>query len=110
MSKRDEQLRFSLIDNARRLGGSAEGGWVSGSKLAIAARDGDRKGVEDEVDGERLIDDLIQMSLLVEKPRQPFGNGQRELRHRFFKLTDLGWQLWAGQIDPMPGVATREET
>ena len=108
--RRDEQLRRSLLEHAHRLGGYAEGGWVSGSKLMIAARDDARVAVEDEAHAARLLDEMVEMRVLAEKQPQPTkGIGPRELRHRLFKLTDMGWQLRLAQIDPIPGIAGGDE-
>ena len=103
---RDEQLRRSLVDLTKQFG---DGGYVAATKLAIAARDFSRRGVDDEAHAERLIEDLVGIGLIEPKPGQPFGLGKRELRHKHYRITDLGWQLWAGRVDPMPGIAGRDE-
>jgi hypothetical protein len=105
LDARDERLRGSLIHWARIHGNRDGDGWVSGSKLAIVARDGERHPVDSDEHAERLLHDLCELQLLVEKQAQPTGGiGARELRHRRYKLTDKGWQLAMGTIDSIPGV------
>ena len=104
---RDDQLRKSLLDEARRLGNLAAGRWVSAAKLAIAARDREGGAVADEAHAGRLLDDLLGWGLLEAKGDAPLGERSADLRHRLLRLSDLGWKLWSGQIDPMPGVWDR---
>jgi hypothetical protein len=109
-ARRDEHLRRSLIDCARRLGDREADGWVSGSKLAIAARDANGVACDDEAHAIRLLTDVWALELSTEKARQPTGGiGAPDLRHRRYKITDKGWQLILGQIDTIPGVAGRDD-
>ena len=102
---RDEQLRASILTHARVAGNRSDDGWVFGSQVAIAARDDKHVAVDDTEHAERLIADLVQCGLLVEKPNEIPGPGTPDLRHRFLKLSHMGRQLWLQQIPPVPGVA-----
>ena len=105
---RDSQLRASLIMHAHLAGDRSESGWTTASKLAIAARDEHRHGVESEGHAGRLIDELIELGLLAEKranePGLPTAGAVRELRHRLVRLTDKGRDFYWGRLEPIPGV------
>lgn len=108
MSRRDEQLRKSMLDLARISGGASAGQWVALSRLAIGARDRDGDAVRDEAHAEALVLWLIEQGLLEEKSAQPTGGDKRDIRHRQVRLTEKGFKLWTGEIDPIPGVADRK--
>jgi len=109
LDRRDERLRHSLLEAARHLGNRNPDGWVSGSKLALTARDREGHGVDGDAHAERLLADLLGWGLLAEKDPEPLGgaDGAPEPRHRQFKLTAMGWQLLMARIDPIRGVYDR---
>jgi hypothetical protein len=107
MNQRDPQLRASMLTHARLLGVRSADGWVTGRKLAIAARDDDGRGASDEAHAAALIDWLVERGLLVEKEPDPDSRGAADLGYRKFKRTDKAHRLWTGEIDPIPGVASR---
>ncbi len=107
MNERTEKLRWSILDHARTFGNDNPGKWVTGSKLAITARDHRNEPVADEAHAAELLAWLCGQGLLEEQSASAFGDPSSELRHRRFRLTDLGFKLWAKQIDPIPGVWDR---
>lgn len=109
LERRDEHLRHSILTNCRVIGSNQPGRWVSGSKLAIAARDDVGQGCQDMDHAERLVNDLVSWSLLEERSAEDesAGTGKREFRHRAFKLTAKAFRLWNQEIAPIPGVYDR---
>lgn len=106
LDRRDEQLRASILERARVDGNLAPGGWVTASHLAIGARDGAGQGVTAD-HALRLINDLVGWGLLDPKGTTHLAGTEPDLRHYQLKLSEMGWRLWMGQIDPIPGVADR---
>jgi len=108
LDQRESELRASILLHARIAGNRAADGWVTASKLAIAARDESRHGVDSEDQAARLIDDLIEWGLLAEKARQRVVAGLsagEDLRYRLLKITDKETLRFMGQLDPIPGIA-----
>jgi hypothetical protein len=102
--QREAELRGALLVQAHLAGNRAPDGWVAASRLALAARDEDRAGVDDDEQSHRLVDELIALGLLEEKrPTEP-GVARGDLRHRVVRLSDKGRAWYFGQLDPIPGV------
>src|SRR5690348_12610627 len=101
MPDRSEQstseLRGSLLTQARLKESRDPDGWVSAMLLATAARDRNREPADAE-EAARLLDELVELGLLTEKASQEKGIGQRDLRHRFFRITQKCRELFWGRI------------
>jgi hypothetical protein len=96
-----------MLTHARLLGSRSGDGWVTGRKLAIAARDDNGRGAADEAHAADLLGWLVAEGLLTEKDAEPDSRGTSDLGYRKFKRTDKAHRLWTGEIDPIPGVADR---
>jgi hypothetical protein len=106
-NRRDEELRYSILEHARLNAQRDAHRWVSVSKLLIAARDRSARPVEDEAHGARLVDELKVWGLLEEREAAMPAGAAPDIRHRFVRYTDLAFDLLYGRVPPVPGVWDR---
>ncbi len=101
---RDAQLRRRMLNLARLNGGVYQNGFVP---FGLFAGVKDDAGVPcvDEGHALTLISDLLEWGLLEEAGSHVSGGTSPSNRHRRFRFTTKGYQLWSREIPPIAGVA-----
>ena len=103
-TERDEKLRRSLLTSAKFIGDRREGRWVGGAGLADSAKDDSGVGVVDDKHAASLLADLVNCGVFEEEAGVHVGAQATQLRHRRFRFTKKGWELWMESIPPVPGI------
>jgi hypothetical protein len=104
MNTREEQIRRRMLSIARLSQSAYEGGGVPFALFAHV-KDDDGYPVDSDEMAERLLTELCEWGLLAELQSMVSGGTAPARKHRRFKFTTKGFQLWSREIPPVPGVA-----
>lgn len=101
---RDAELRRRMLSIARLNFELYQNGFVPFGLLA-GAKDDLGHGVDNDAHAQQLIESLCEWGLLEESRSAVSGGTAATARHRRFKFTTKGFQLWSREIPPIAGVA-----